>query len=161
MLGAGATKVGLLGVGALLAVGSLGGVGVASRVGPTELPQTVAAFHSLVGLAAALTGIGEFLHRAGSGAGMPRLASHPRFASAASPASAAIRRSHSSSVRALMWAVGGAAAVAIYLATFLGSLTATGSVVAFGKLQGILGSKPVGLPKKNLFNAAVMAVNAW
>jgi len=125
MLGAGATKVGLLGVGALLAVGSLGGVGVASRVGPTELPQTVAAFHSLVGPAAALTGIGEFLHRAGSGA------------------------------------VGGAAAVAIYLATFLGSLTATGSVVAFGKLQGILGSKPVGLPKKNLFNAAVMAVNAW
>ena len=48
-------------------VGMLGGVGVAlgasiaSRVGPTELPQTVAAFHSLVGIAAMAGAAGEWL----------------------------------------------------------------------------------------------------
>merc|ERR1711915_15654 len=45
----------------------LGGVGsgigavLASGVGPTELPQTVAAFHSLVGLAAMAGAAGEYL----------------------------------------------------------------------------------------------------
>lgn len=48
-------------------VGLLGGVGVAlgasiaSMVGPTELPQTVAAFHSLVGIAAMAGAAGEWL----------------------------------------------------------------------------------------------------
>jgi len=56
-------------------VGLLGGLGaaigsvLASGVGPTELPQTVAAFHSLVGLAAMAGAAGEFL-----GAGVGELA---------------------------------------------------------------------------------------
>ena len=63
MLAQGATRAGLLGVSGLFGVGGAMGLAVASRVGPTELPQTVAAFHSLVGLAAAFTGIGEFIHQ--------------------------------------------------------------------------------------------------
>ena len=125
MLAGGATKVGLLGVGALLAAGGVLGTGIASRVGPTELPQTVAAFHSLVGLAAAFTGVGEFILRASEGA------------------------------------VGGAVGAAIFLATFLGGLTTTGSIVAFGKLQGLIASKPWALPKKNIVNGLVMALNVW
>ena len=60
-------SVGGAGVEAFEQVGLLGGLGaaigsvVASGVGPTELPQTVAAFHSLVGLAAMAGAAGEFL----------------------------------------------------------------------------------------------------
>ena len=46
-------------------VGATAGAAVASRVGPTELPQTVAAFHSLVGVAAMAGAAGEFLGNAG------------------------------------------------------------------------------------------------
>lgn len=57
---------------AFLQAGALGGAGVAigsvlaSGVGPTELPQTVAAFHSLVGLAAMAGAAGEFFGHSGS-----------------------------------------------------------------------------------------------
>lgn len=53
-------------------VGALGGLGaavgavLASNVGPTELPQTVAAFHSLVGLAAMAGAAGELLGSTGA-----------------------------------------------------------------------------------------------
>lgn len=74
---------------------------VAKRVGPTELPQTVAAFHSLVGLAATGTAIGDYMH-------------HMHDPAAVADA---VRMS------------------SVYLASFIGGATATGSVVAFGKLQ--------------------------
>jgi NAD(P) transhydrogenase len=54
-------QAGLLG-GAGIAIGSV----LASGVGPTELPQTVAAFHSLVGLAAMAGAAGEYLGHSGS-----------------------------------------------------------------------------------------------
>ncbi|EZG43604.1 NAD(P) transhydrogenase [Gregarina niphandrodes] len=47
--------------GALVCAGAVGGLWVGNRVGVTELPQTVAGFHSLVGLAAMLTSLGHFV----------------------------------------------------------------------------------------------------
>mmetsp|Transcript_41115 Transcript_41115/g.70367 ORF Transcript_41115/g.70367 Transcript_41115/m.70367 type:complete len:1122 (+) Transcript_41115:244-3609(+) len=53
-------------VGVLGGLGAAVGAGLASKVGPTELPQTVAAFHSLVGIAAMAGAAGEFLGNTGS-----------------------------------------------------------------------------------------------
>eukprot|EP00752_Nemacystus_decipiens_P007624 g6814.t1 len=46
---------------ALMGIGGVAGYAVAGKVGPTELPQTVAAFHSLVGAAATATAISELI----------------------------------------------------------------------------------------------------
>ena len=43
------------------AVGGLIGQQIAARVGPTQLPQAIAGFHTLVGVAATATSISEFL----------------------------------------------------------------------------------------------------
>lgn len=98
----------------LLGLGGYAGLTIASKVGPTELPQTVAGFHSLVGVAATVTAIGEYI-------------------------------SHGSEM-------GTGGLLATYLATFVGSITATGSVVAFLKLNGNMGSRPLNLPGRDLIN---------
>jgi NAD(P) transhydrogenase len=49
--------------------------------------------------------------------------------------------------------------VAIFLATFIGGVTFTGSLVAYGKLNGFLSSKPLALPGKNLLNLAMFGGN--
>jgi NAD(P) transhydrogenase subunit beta len=46
--------------------------------------------------------------------------------------------------------------VEIYVGVFVGALTFTGSVVAFGKLQGIIRSKPLLLPARHLLNLAAI-----
>jgi len=106
-------------------VGLLGGLGagvgtvLASGVGPTELPQTVAAFHSLVGLAAMAGAAGEYL---GNAADLDL-----------------------------------GTMIAIYLATFIGGITATGSMVAFGKLSAMLSSAPLQLPGRDQLNLGMLA----
>lgn len=49
---------------------------------------------------------------------------------------------------------------AIYLGALIGGVTFTGSIVAFGKLQGIMDSKPMNLPNRNMLNLAMAGVNA-
>ena len=43
--------------------------------------------------------------------------------------------------------------VTIMASTIVGSVTLTGSFIAFGKLQGLVASRPVLLPMRNAFNA--------
>lgn len=47
-----------------------------------------------------------------------------------------------------------------FLATFIGAVTLTGSAVAFGKLHGLLASKPLNLPMKNFINVALLGASA-
>ena len=44
----------------------------------------------------------------------------------------------------------------IYIGIFIGALTFTGSVVAFGKLRAIISSKPLMLPARHLLNIAML-----
>lgn len=48
----------------------------------------------------------------------------------------------------------------IYLGVFIGAVTFTGSVVAFGKLRGTIGSRPLLLPFRHLMNfVAIVAIS--
>lgn len=47
--------------------------------------------------------------------------------------------------------------VEVFLGIFIGSVTFTGSIVAFGKLSGKIKSTPLSLPGKNWINLAVLA----
>eukprot|EP00929_Paragymnodinium_shiwhaense_P110353 TRINITY_DN772_c0_g1_i1.p1 TRINITY_DN772_c0_g1~~TRINITY_DN772_c0_g1_i1.p1 ORF type:complete len:1038 (+),score=331.08 TRINITY_DN772_c0_g1_i1:85-3198(+) len=98
----------------LMGIGSVLGVIVGARVSPIALPQTVAAFHSLVGLAAMSTSIGSYCFTPIPGASMENIAS--------------------------------------ILGNFIGGITLTGSIIAFLKLNGNMGSKPLSLPGKNYLN---------
>ncbi len=48
--------------------------------------------------------------------------------------------------------------VEVYLGVFIGAVTFTGSVVAFGKLRGTIGSRPLLLPFRHLINLAAIVV---
>jgi NAD(P) transhydrogenase len=105
--------------GGLLGVGTVGGIAVGTKVEPMALPQTVAAFHSLVGAAAMVTSIASYGAHPGGGMTMHNMAS--------------------------------------ILGDFIGGVTLTGSLVAFGKLNGNLGSAPLNLPNKNMLNLGGLA----
>jgi NAD(P) transhydrogenase subunit beta len=46
--------------------------------------------------------------------------------------------------------------VEVYVGVFVGAVTFTGSIIAFGKLKGIIGSKPLLLPGRHLINAGML-----
>jgi len=47
----------------------------------------------------------------------------------------------------------------VFLGVFIGAVTFTGSIVAFGKLRGTFSSKPMSLPHKHKLNAAALVVS--
>ncbi|PIE70067.1 MAG: NAD(P)(+) transhydrogenase (Re/Si-specific) subunit beta [Deltaproteobacteria bacterium] len=50
--------------------------------------------------------------------------------------------------------------VEVYLGVLIGAVTFTGSVVAFGKLRGIIGSRPLLIPYRHVINLAAILVMA-
>lgn len=112
---------------ACMAIGGAAGTAIAKKIEITDLPQLVAAFHSLVGLAAMLTCCATYIHD------FPTLATDP---------AANVIKS------------------ALFLGTFIGGVTFSGSLVAYGKLQGTLSSSPLLLPGRHAINLGLLAANA-
>ena len=51
--------------------------------------------------------------------------------------------------------------VEIFLGVFIGAITFTGSIVAFGKLQGTISGKPLMLPARHWLNLAAILASIW
>jgi NAD(P) transhydrogenase subunit beta len=111
-----------------LAVGGAAGWFVAKRVAMTQMPELVAAMHSLVGLAAVLIAIA--------------VVSNPLAFTVADPIPAGNR-------------------VELFIGTFVGAMTFSGSVIAFGKLAGLgkqfrlFSSAPIVFKGQHLVNLAL------
>ncbi|WP_414586384.1 Re/Si-specific NAD(P)(+) transhydrogenase subunit beta [Scytonema sp. PCC 10023] len=51
--------------------------------------------------------------------------------------------------------------IEIFVGVFIGAVTFTGSVVAFGKLRGIISSKPLLLPARHWLNLGMLGAAVW
>ena len=51
--------------------------------------------------------------------------------------------------------------IEIFIGVFIGAITFTGSVVAYGKLSGVLDGKPLTLPGRNLLNIGMVLVSIY
>ena len=120
---------------AAIAIG--GGIGwvIARRIAMTDMPQLVAAFHSLVGMAAVLVGWAAYLNPEAFGIvgadGMIHAVSR----------------------------------VELGLGIAIGAITFSGSVIAFLKLAGKMSGAPILLPLRHVINlgtlAAIIGLTAW
>jgi H+-translocating NAD(P) transhydrogenase subunit beta len=51
--------------------------------------------------------------------------------------------------------------IEIYIGIFIGAVTLTGSIIAFGKLSAMIGSKPLMLPARHLLNIAMLGATIF
>ncbi|MGA7935398.1 MAG: Re/Si-specific NAD(P)(+) transhydrogenase subunit beta [Kovacikia sp.] len=51
--------------------------------------------------------------------------------------------------------------IEIFIGVFIGAVTFTGSIIAFGKLRGIISSKPLMLPARHFLNLGMLAACLW
>ena len=123
----------------LIAAGGIIGFYVAKKVQMTEMPQLVAAMHSLVGLAAVFVGFNAFIE-------LERVLAMGSFEQRSLEGFAALLAKKSETEQSIL-------KVEVFLGIFIGAVTFTGSVVAFGKSAGKLSSKAEKLPGGHFLNA--------
>jgi NAD(P) transhydrogenase subunit beta len=111
---------------AALALGGVIGFVIARRIAMTDMPQLVAAFHSLVGLAAVLVGWAAYLNPEAFGIVGPDGMIH------------AVSR------------------LELGLGVAIGAITFSGSVIAFLKLAGKMSGAPILLPARHLINLGTL-----
>jgi NAD(P) transhydrogenase subunit beta len=105
-----------------IVIGGAIGTFIALRIQMTALPQLVAAFHSLVGLAAVCVATAAFFAPSAYGIGTEG-------------------------------AIEQGSLIEMGLGTAIGAITFTGSIIAFGKLQGLITGSPLVFPGQHPFNA--------
>ncbi|MDQ3074609.1 MAG: NAD(P)(+) transhydrogenase (Re/Si-specific) subunit beta [Pseudomonadota bacterium] len=110
-----------------IAIGGAIGLVTARRIQMTAMPQLVAAFHSLVGMAAVLVGAAAFLNPAAFGI--------------VDAAGAILTVSR----------------VELGLGVAIGAITFSGSVIAFLKLNGSMSGAPILLPLRHVINLGTLA----
>ena len=106
-------------------VGGGAGALIAGRVQMTQMPQLVAAFHSLVGMAACLVAIG------------------------------AVYAPESFGIATADGGIKTLSIIELALGVAIGAITFTGSVIAFAKLNGNMSGAPIILPARHLINIAL------
>lgn len=128
-----------------LILGGLVGWQVAKRVEMTQMPQLVAVLHSFVGLAAVFIGINASLDMVAvlSGGNLAELSSFAKKISDKNAVELNILRTE------------------IALGVFIGAVTFTGSVIAWGKLAGKVNGKAIKLPGGHWWNGIALVVSAW
>jgi H+-translocating NAD(P) transhydrogenase subunit beta len=110
-----------------IGIGAAIGLVTARRIAMTDMPQLVAAFHSLVGLAAVLVAASGFLAPEVLGIAGADGVIHPP------------------------------SRIEMGLGVAIGALTFSGSVIAFLKLNGNMGGKPIMLPGRHIINLGLIA----
>ena len=117
-----------------IVIGGAIGTFIALRIQMTALPQLVAAFHSLVGLAAVCVATAAFYAPSAYGIGTEG-------------------------------AIEQGSLIEMGLGTAIGAITFTGSIIAFGKLQGLITGTPLVFPGQHPFNAllgiVLLGALAW
>lgn len=122
LLGSGINSYGFI-IGGIIIGGAIGTF-TARTIQMTALPQLVAAFHSLVGLAAVFVA----------------------YAAYQAPEAYKI---------GMIGSIYRASLIEMVLGTIIGAITFTGSLVAFGKLQGLIKGKPLSFGGQHLINAGL------
>ncbi|MNQ50247.1 NAD(P) transhydrogenase subunit beta [compost metagenome] len=112
-------------IGGGVVVGGGAGALIAKRVPMTAMPQLVAAFHSLVGLAACLVAVG------------------------------AVYAPDAFGIMTAEGGIKTLSIVELSLGVAIGAITFTGSVIAFAKLDGRMSGSPILLPARHLINIAL------
>ena len=118
-------------IGAILIGGGFGWI-VARKIKMTDMPQLVAGFHSLVGLAAVLVGVAAYLNPQAFGIAYPAAS---EYAGLILPVSR----------------------IELGLGVAIGAITFSGSVIAFLKLNGNMGGAPILLPGRHVINLGTLA----
>lgn len=120
------------------------GIQLAQRVQMTQMPELVAAMHSLVGLAAVFVGYIAHLE-------IGRVAAFTGDVKELGTFAALIAKKSSAEISILR--------VELFLGIFIGAITFTGSVIAYGKLAGQVTSAATKLPGGHILNAAAAALS--
>ena len=129
----------------LIAAGGIIGFIVAKRVQMTEMPQLVAAMHSLVGLAAVFVGYNAHIE-------LGRVLAMDDAARVGLEGFAALIAKKDAVEIAIL-------RVELFLGVFIGAITFTGSVIAYGKLAGKVTSAAKKLPGGHVLNASAAAIS--
>jgi NAD(P) transhydrogenase subunit beta len=124
---------------AAIAIGAFIGLFTARKIAMTDMPQLVAAFHSLVGMAAVLVAAAAFLNPEAFGI----LSELSRLVDG-----------DSTEIR---MGINPVSAVEMGLGVAIGAITFSGSIIAFLKLAGKMSGAPIILPLRHLINLGTLA----